>query len=109
MKKLRPFMAYCGHEGPEEGACLVFAHDNREARKTSWPWVQGWFDCDYIDIRAHLIKDGGHLYAEADQDKLQADVAHVVDNPKTCSECGRWGEVRGDNTKCDSCLDYEAM
>lgn len=102
---LKPYMGYDGLAGSIEGACLIFAHSVREARRHAWKCIQDWFDADFINVRARLIKDGQHLFTEADQEKLAAGIPHIIEAPKSCNRCGMWGEVRGDNTLCDGCIE----
>ena len=43
--KLHPYMVFDGGD-PEEGACLVFAHNAREARLIGFPTVSMWSDAN---------------------------------------------------------------
>lgn len=101
---LKPYMGYS--LDPSEGACLIFAHDVKEAKQLAWPIINDWFDNDYIALRVSLIRDEDHLFKEANQEKLKTDTAHVVEAPRGCDCCEKWGvgEV-GDDGLCDSCRD----
>lgn len=95
----------CAGQDSEEGALLVFAHTAREARKLAWQkshWLSDW--CDYIDVRATLIKTANWLWAEADKEKLAQDIPHIVDEPLCCEDCWRWGHSPvGADYICDEC------
>ena len=96
MNGLKAYMGHSRAGGSREGACLVFAHNTKEARKLAYPVLMSWFDSngsdDWIDTAAHVLKDCEFLFKEANQEKLIAGIAHVIESPKTCIVCEMWGE-----------------
>lgn len=112
-----PLKAYMGYDvqcGSEEGACLIFAHNAREALQLCRPILRSWFSSDFTDVRTRLlVSQEQYLFdTEANQEKLAADIAHVIESPTTCFCCERWGGVLyafdGEHL-CEDCKeDYEA-
>lgn len=86
---LNPYMVSEGE--PENGACLVFAHTAKEARRVGWPTVSMWGGGEWIECRATRLWKSDHLFTEADQAKLTADVPHVIESPPACTTCEMWG------------------
>jgi len=92
--KLKPYMGYSHAGGSEEGAVLIFAHDIKEAKCVGWPVLHGMFVDDFTDMAVRIIKDGDYLFKQMPKwsvVKLNADIAHVVDNPPVCNNCEMWG------------------
>ena len=114
MKYLYPLKPYIGVDregGTEEGACLIFAHNTKEAKKIAYPILHGWFEeTEWINIGIRLLK-GEHYYQEADPAKLAAGIAHVIDDPRTCLGCERWGAEWFDDEKhiCANCFTEETI
>jgi hypothetical protein len=107
-QKLKIYMGYYGNH-PEDGACLVFAKNVREARNLSFSILDSWFGVEcYIDVKAVLLKNEDYLYKEADQEKLNNEIAHVVESPESCSSCELWGRSELVDGKCEYCRDDEA-
>ena len=104
---LKAYMGYSRAGGSREGACLVFAHNTKEARTLTYPVLIDWFDHngsdDYIDTVTKVLKECEHLFKEANQDKLAAGVAHVIESPKTCIVCEMWGEEIDEKGYCEGC------
>ena len=88
---LKPYMAFSRDGGPVKGAFLVFAHNIKEAKRVAWPEAHYMIVDDYIDLGIKLLK-GDHLYKDANQEKLAADIPHVNDSPTSCVRCEMWGE-----------------
>ena len=106
-EKLNIYMAYDRHAGPEECATLVFAHTAREAKLVAWKQgiLKEICDGDFISAATRRLRDRDHLYAEADVEKLRAGISHEVDNPRSCEECGRWGNPLADDGLCQMCAE----
>lgn len=102
---LKIYMGYDSFAGSEEGACLVFAHNRKEARKIAFPVLQGWFDSQWIDCTVQWLKDGNQLYSQADQEKLKKDEAHVIESPQCCRNCDLWGEKLNEDGYCEKCAE----
>ena|SRR5690349_18464993 len=101
-RSMRPYMVHGGDS--RDGACLVFAHTVREARRVGFPILDNWECADWIDCRAELLRDKQHLFAEADQEKLAAGIAHAIESPKTCPNCELWGgELNENENGCEFC------
>jgi hypothetical protein len=105
---LKPYMGY-ERDAIEEGACLIFAHDCKEAKALAHGCLSDWFnDHEYIHTRVHLIKEHiDYIYRSADQKELAAGIAHVIDNPDTCPNCEYWGGVAVVDGVCEYCKDDE--
>lgn len=98
---LNAYMGFDRKAGEGEGACLIFAHTAKEAKKVGHAQVADWFDTPWIDMGVRKL-DKTHLFAEADAEKLAAGVPHVIECPKTCPTCKTWGgEPKGNG--CDYC------
>jgi len=97
MKKLKPYAVFSRECGSEMGAILVFAPTSRETKRFIWKNIGEYSDHinvskdEYIEIGVRLIKNGDHLYDEADPNKLNAGVVHAVLDPKSCYKCDQWG------------------
>jgi hypothetical protein len=108
---LKAYMGYSRAGGSREGACLVFAHNTKEARKLTYPVLMSWFDHngsdDWIDTSTNVLKDCKFLFEQANQEKLAAGTAHVIESPKTCIVCEMWGSELNEKGICDGCEEGE--
>ena len=103
---LKSYMGYSRGAGSEEGAVLIFAHSVKEARKVGWNKLGSDLTDEYIDFAARLIRKAPWLREEANAIKLANDEAHVIDNPKSCVECEKWGVYPiGEDELCEECRD----
>jgi len=102
---VKAYMGYSKEYGPQEGACLVFAHNAREALKLARPVLSVWFDgLEYVDARVKLLKDSDHLFrTEADSAKLERDEPHVIESPEVCRSCEMWGNKLNEHGLCEYC------
>lgn len=98
---LKPYMGYAGD--PADGACLIFAHDAKEAKKVGYGVVNSWGG-EWIEMRVNLIRNEDYLFKEADPELLQADTPHVIEAPTCCNCCEKWGvgEI-GPDRLCPDC------
>ena len=105
---LKAYMGFDIQGGPGEGACLIFAHNTREALQLCRPIIRSWFNSDFIDVRTRLlIPQERYLFDnEAKKEKLAADIAHVIESPTTCHQCERWGLELDENHVCEDCKEY---
>lgn len=101
---LKAYMAYDGQNGASEGACLVFARRADDAKVVAFPILSNW-GCEWLDVRARIIKDADHLFAEANKEKLAQGIPHAIESPKTCRECDLWGEYIYLDGVCEDCRD----
>ena len=93
-------MGYSAMAGSHEWAMLIIAHSVREARNLFWAGRP--YDLeDYTDMRVKWLKESENVLPLADPAKLQADEAHLVDNPAYCRGCECWG---GGIDNADRCL-----
>jgi hypothetical protein len=46
---------------------------------------------------------GDHLYKEADQEKLEQNIPHVIEDPAACKTCEMWGSPIDENGFCSQC------
>ena len=87
---LNCYMAY-EKDSCENGACLVFAHTAKEAKKIAYnSCLTDWWDMSFIDTRAKRLQNTEHLYSQGDPEKLKNGISHIVDDPITCPKCGLW-------------------
>ena len=103
--KLKPYMAFSGLAGSEEGAGLVFAHSSKEAKKIAWRYFWAELFGEYIEVRVRLLKDANHLYKEANVHKMLEGIPHAL-YPEGCTQCGTWGEELVDD-RCQNCRDND--
>ena len=92
--------AYSGFDanlGPEEGACLVFAYNSRQAKKLAYSILRNW-GSEYIDVRVRWLKDEDYLFKQ-----MRSDKPHVIESPETCDICGMWGGGEIINGVCEMC------
>ena len=100
---MKAYMGYMSDE-PNEGACLIFAHNAREALKLARPIVIDWFMCDFIEVRVSWIRQAENLFKrEANKVKLERDEAHVIDSPTVCPSCELWTDSIDDTGYCEGC------
>jgi hypothetical protein len=103
---LKTYMGFSRGAGPEEGAILIFAHSVKEARKVGWNMMGCELTDEYIDFAATIIRKSPWLREEANALKLANDEAHVIDDPRSCDECGMWGIYQiGEDGLCEECRD----
>lgn len=101
---LKMYMVYSRGAGPEEGAALAFAHNSQEARVVGWGGIVSDITDEFIDVASLRLRNKDWLYAEANQEKLKAEIPHHIDAPRSCSNCETWGESPiGDDGLCESC------
>ncbi len=79
MKKEKFYFVY--PYSPCEGGYILKAKNVQEARKKAYRY--GLFDCDYIDIRANLLRNG----KDADYEFLEKHLKGDVCDLPTCQEC----------------------
>src|SRR5574337_174473 len=103
---MNTYMGFDRRAGSQEGACLIFAHSAKEARRIGHPQVSMWFGTPWIDMAVRKIS-APHLMAEAVAEKLAADEPHVIDCPNVCTTCETWGG-RPLANGCEYCQDDEA-
>jgi hypothetical protein len=102
---LMPYIGYSREAGSNEGACLIFAPNCKEARKLAFDILQGWFtDQEWIDVAVSLLK-GEHYYLDADLEKLKKNIPHTNDSPQKthCKRCETWGHKLDENGECEEC------
>lgn len=103
-KPMKLYMGYDEPGGSSEGACLIVAHTTKEAKKIGYSTVRNWFDTEWIDMRATLIKDNtDYLMAEVDIDKFNKGIPHVIECPKCCPNCDCWAGGEIIDGKCYYC------
>jgi hypothetical protein len=99
---------YMASDGcPKEAAILVFAHSVKEARKIAYPCVSDWGGCDWIQVRAKLLRDREFLRKAGNAEKMATDTPHYVESPPTCKRCETWGFELDKNGICTECLELE--
>lgn len=108
---MRAYMIYSRGLGSEEGAALVFANSAKEAKKVGWNGIgYDLTDGEYIDLGVRWIKGEDYLFEQANQKKLGAGIAHVIDSPKSCVMCEMWGvSPLDENGLCENCQELEEV
>jgi len=93
---MRAYMGYWAG-APEEGACLIFAHTAREAKKFAYATLYGWCsDCEWIHVSVKWLR---HKYF---MQLKEIDEPHVIESPPGCKHCENWG-VLNENSICSDC------
>lgn len=109
---LKAYVGYSRAGGTEAGACLIFAHNTKEAHKLAYKQLGSWFDSngpdDWIDIATKVLAKE-FLFKEADQEKLAVSIAHVIDCPETCHSCELWGKELDEKGFCEDCCEGNLM
>ena len=101
---LKAYSVHSLFSGPQEVAMLVFAHTVQEAQVVGWREGANDLTDRFIDLAASLMGKHPWLFEEANQEKLAADVPHLIWNIKSCSVCECWGQSRiGEDGLCDRC------
>ena len=105
---LKMYTGYWREAGSSEGACLIFAHNYKEAKKLAFGVLSDWSsDTEWIDIGVNLIKNSDYLYKEANQELLKNNISHSIESPKSCNRCEQWGYEIDDEGICSDCREYE--
>ena len=100
-------MGYSRGGGSEEGACLIFAHNGKEAKKLAFEELSGWCsDQEWIDVAVNRIRKY-FIYKSADQELLAKGIPHIADNPACCKQCEMWGSELDENGICESCKEFK--
>ena len=105
-KEMKAYMGFMREAGAPEGACLIFAHTIREAKKLACPVIISW-GTDFIDVGVRLLRNSDHLFVEGDQDKLAKDIPHIIEEPTCCKRCLLWGHPINEDGLCESCAEDE--
>ena len=102
-----PLKIYSGYSilmGFEEGACLIFAPNRREAKKLAFKQLKGWYDdMEWTDVGVARLQRKDFLYVQADQEKLKLGVSHVISSPITCLDCNDWNTELNTERYCEGC------
>jgi len=106
---MKPYMAFSRGAGPGEGAVLVIANTARQAKSLVWEHCSCFNVEDWIDQSAILIRNNKGILALADQEKLRANVPHVIDNPEGCIKCECWGIPLSESGLCEICSEWEEI
>uniref|UniRef100_A0A6M3LQI1 Uncharacterized protein n=1 Tax=viral metagenome TaxID=1070528 RepID=A0A6M3LQI1_9ZZZZ len=101
---MRVYMAYSREGGASGVAILVFAHTVQEAKSLAWGVFSDFgITEEYIDVAARWLKGKDFLFKQANQDYLNDDIAHIIDDPVSCKNCGFWGYELDDGGYCADC------
>jgi hypothetical protein len=102
---LKPYMA--SGDDSEEGAILVFAHNAKEAKLLAWHngTIREIIDGEYLQLRVSWMKHDDFMFKEADQEKLNTNIPHIVESPTTCNNCDLWGLELNENGYCEDCAE----
>jgi hypothetical protein len=98
---MKAYMAFSRCAGPSEGASIVFADNARQAKILAWKTstLSDYWDGEFTDVGIRLLKDKPWLFKEQ-----KLDVPHVVDDPRSCTQCNMWGNSEiGADGLCDGC------
>jgi hypothetical protein len=101
---LNAYMIFSRIGDSENGAALVFAHTAQEARVVGWRGIGSDLTDEYTDLAANRLRNKPWLFDEALAVKFANDEAHVIDDPKFCRTCERWGQSPiGEDGLCEGC------
>lgn len=103
---LRAYSAYCRDVGPQEGAVLVFAPRSKDARKLAFPTLNDWFDLEWIDVATDWLPTSARWLAEQEGVDLEGE-PRLIESPKACNRCDRWGAPIDTDGVCQDCRDAE--
>lgn len=103
---LKPYMGYSRDGGAHEGAFLIFAHNLKEAKRIGWQALSQIICDDYTDMAVRLLKEE-HLYLDANKEKLEADITHVIESPTCCKSCELWGYPLDAEGLCEECAEQK--
>lgn len=101
---LNAYMGYSRSAGSSEAACLIFAHTGKEAKKVGYQTIRDWGATPWTDFAVKRL-NAPHLLSEADTNKFSAGTPHVIESPKVCPVCEKWGGALLENVKagCNFC------
>lgn len=102
---MKAYMVFSRGCGPEDGAALIFAHTAKEAKRMAWKASCMDFE-SFTDLGIRLMRDTRFIIPLADQNKLKADIPHIVDSPDGCLVCGHWGAGLTIDGLCGNCNEY---
>jgi len=102
---LKPYIGYSRSLGSTEGAILIFAHNTKEAKKLGFPYLKDFFSAEFTDVGVNRLWDAPFVYMDADKKLVDAGIAHVIDNPTSCTLCGYFGheEINIETGICVTC------
>ncbi|MBA7685647.1 hypothetical protein ES703_94072 [subsurface metagenome] len=72
-------------------------------------FLQDICDGEYINLRVRLERGSDFLFKEAIQDKLKADVPHVIESPTSCKGCEMWGYELNEEGYCETCQEEREL
>ena len=101
-RPLKPWMGYVFDK--RDGCALVFARNYKEARVQTWHAFASACDCEYIDTRAHLLRDDPERFMA----HCTLDEAHgILDIPEElhCGNCQFWGMPLDADGLCRTCAE----
>lgn len=102
---LKAYFCYNKENGSWDGALLVFAYTSQEARYMAFK--TSLLGDGYIEVVAKLIKES-FVFKYGNQEKINKQISHVVDNPPTCKNCDKWyTDHELINGLCQNCLEQE--
>lgn len=92
------YMGFDSYQGAEEGACLIFADTEREAKNLAYPIINSWYDTEKEEVGAKIMI--GHDYLKA---MGISELPHVIESPDICPKCELWGSGEIINGSCEKC------
>jgi hypothetical protein len=108
--KLKLYMGYSRLAGSTEGACLVFANNRKEARKVAFQCLRCWWgEQEWTDTKVQWLKNEDYLYKQANVEKLEKNIPHVIESPQACKKCELWGAELNENGICENCMEEEEI
>jgi hypothetical protein len=98
-------MAYSIDRGSEEGAILVFHTTAKKAKTMAWnQWPDS--DYDWLDVGIKWLKDTANILPLANQELLNSNTPHVIDDPIGCEQCYTWGAGITNDHLCEECDEF---
>ncbi len=99
--KLKAYIGYASIIGASEGAVLIFDYTAKKAMyQFRNHWLYGELVEEFIDARVTLLKDQEWNLLEVTQQRPD-----IIENPRSCIICERWGHKLNSVGVCESCIE----
>ena len=86
------YMGFDSTAGSGEGAVLIFANNNKEARKIGWPDMKALHDTPWLTMSVRRLRGNlEHLQKQAIHEG-----PHCIYDVECCPNCELWGEDMGE-------------
>lgn len=90
-KEMKAYMIYSIAAGAEEGAALVFAMTQQEAKVYGFRMVDLAITSEYMDVGCTCLWNKPWLFKYADPEKIKNKETHGTMDVECCKRCELWG------------------